>query len=1084
MIRSPVATGFEPVAGGLHARYAAGAARQHEPLDVVVPARADGDLRLSDPRHSVTIRFRMLGAGPAPAEPAGGYALYRRAFAGQYDVVHRPTPTGTEDFIAFETAPADAVVRYELSLDDGVAGLRLVADTLELLDGEGTPRLRMARPYLVDAIGARYAATVSIEGCGVDTSPAPPWGRSVVKPGASTCTVGIDWSEAGLTYPALLDPSWTYTTNPADLHGGGSAIRLADGRVFVIGQWWPPPPQIPGLVEIFDPPTETWATAGTTPTIIHGVGLNLLPDGTVLVSGGIEWDDDPDTIGLSWYWSQDSSRYDPTTGIFSPVNFNRAGHAAVSLSDGSVLLIGGETLFQNTITPSLQSHLFDPTTGNVTLAGTLNSPHVDADAVRAPDGSVLVADATSGMERWDPSTQTWSVVSAPPADFDGLAVTPQGLVVAPLFPGVDMPGGLVSYDLVADAWVPVTGAPTNVHALGPVLANGQMMTFFRAESPVTKTDVSHYDPVSMTLAPLPPLLGNHWSSFPPFKRTPYVELLDGRVMIPTYSPPRILQMGPGSAGGTCLTASDCLSGNCVNNLCIGALGDLCSTHSGCASSYCIDGVCCATSCAWGADDCMGCSNAQTGAADGVCAPLLAGSVCRATANECDAPEVCDGVATQCPADGYAPDGTSCGGASATACSDPDSCLGGVCQANDLSFGSPCGDQNVLCVINDVCDGNGACLDNGFASTTVACRPATGGCDTIEYCDGLGSCPPDGVESAGSSGTGCAPYWCDGVNASCPTTCTGDGDCFVSHWCDAGACVPLQGNGAACTAANQCVSTFCVDGVCCDAACSGLCEACVAASTAGSDGQCAAVVSGTDPDDECVDGTCGPGNTCLIDQGVMCTADAECGTGFCVDGVCCDEACTGTCRSCALPGMEGVCSFVPAGADPDVECAGKVCNGMGLCRSSNGTICDGDDECVSGHCVDGLCCDTACDGGASDCQACDVAGSEGSCAPLAAGAVCRVAAAACDAEELCDGVATACPPDAAAPNGTPCEGGTCTNATCSPDGEPVDEGSGCSTAARGSSHGSDTAWWLGSLAALALLRRRRDRLATTRGCRTS
>ncbi|MFO0578035.1 MAG: hypothetical protein U1A78_28835 [Polyangia bacterium] len=82
---------------------------------------------------------------------------------------------------------------------------------------------------------------------------------------------------------------------------------------------------------------------------------------------------------------------------------------------------------------------------------------------------------------------------------------------------------------------------------------------------------------------------------------------------------------------------------------------------------------------------------------------------------------------------------------------------------------------------------------------------------------------------------------------------------------------------------------------------------------------------------------------------------------------------------------------------------------------NGSRCSDSDECTSGFCADGVCCDSACGGGVdSDCQACSAAkkqsGSDGTCGPARAAAVCRPAAGGCDVAEACDGSATACPAD--------------------------------------------------------------------------
>ncbi len=53
-------------------------------------------------------------------------------------------------------------------------------------------------------------------------------------------------------------------------------------------------------------------------------------------------------------------------------------------------------------------------------------------------------------------------------------------------------------------------------------------------------------------------------------------------------------------------------------------------------------------------------------------------------------------------------------------------------------------------------------------------------------------------------------------------------------------------------------------------------------------------------------------------GTDCAAAADCESGFGAQGKCCDSGCSTTCKSCAIAGSEGTCSFVPSGADPLYE----------------------------------------------------------------------------------------------------------------------------------------------------------------------
>ena len=75
------------------------------------------------------------------------------------------------------------------------------------------------------------------------------------------------------------------------------------------------------------------------------------------------------------------------------------------------------------------------------------------------------------------------------------------------------------------------------------------------------------------------------------------------------------------------------------------------------------------------------------------------------------------------------------------------------------------------------------------------------------------------------------------------------------------------------------------------------------------------------------------------------------------------------------------------------------------------------QCLSGFCVDSVCCDVACGGQCQACSAARTSGSNGTCAPLPNGGVCRPAMGACDVAEVCSG--GVCAADGFATAGTSC-----------------------------------------------------------------
>jgi len=130
-----------------------------------------------------------------------------------------------------------------------------------------------------------------------------------------------------------------------------------------------------------------------------------------------------------------------------------------------------------------------------------------------------------------------------------------------------------------------------------------------------------------------------------------------------------------------------------------------------------------------------------------------------------------------------------------------------------------------------------------------------------------------------------------------------------------------------------------------------------------------------------------------------TASGDCASLNCIDGACCSAACDGACEQCNLTGKVGTCSpltgtpHVGRSCAPYAACAAGACvssctvdtdcastsycvAGACVAKKARGTACTATRECASGACVDGVCCDAACTG---RCEACDVPGSEGTCA---------------------------------------------------------------------------------------------------------
>ncbi len=355
-------------------------------------------------------------------------------------------------------------------------------------------------------------------------------------------------------------------------------------------------------------------------------------------------------------------------------------------------------------------------------------------------------------------------------------------------------------------------------------------------------------------------------------------------------------------------------------------------------------------------------------ADG-CAGGMPASTDKAQSTVC-ATGFCDGAGTcvTCTKDSECPTFTSDNACQTTTCTANHTCMVVQPAMGFVIAGQTAGDckenrcdgmGNVVSLnVNDPSNDNNECTDDGCVNGLPTFTPVA----LPQACTG-GLCNAQGQCGCASNADCTAPNKCNAGACSCISdTCASKGytcgtasdGCFATLACDTGtkngsetdvdcggsvaACATRCGLGKACVVAADCASGFCADGVCCDTACNTTCSACTAAKKGGGqDGVCGTVGNGFgDPDTcgtlGCNNGSCGSKKA----NGLICGNNADCQSGQCKDGFCCNNSCGGACRACSAVKtgvINGTCGFITAGTDPDNECSAATpnCNGAGACQ---------------------------------------------------------------------------------------------------------------------------------------------------------
>lgn len=261
-------------------------------------------------------------------------------------------------------------------------------------------------------LSCALTATVLVAGCGTSSS------KKSARASAASAATGVFASGPDMATP----------------RGQHTATVLTDGRVLVTGG-------TDGMAviadaEIFDPLTTTWSIVrqlnqnpnaglmmdptGSFPTARQLHSASLLPDGRVLIAGGVGIE----RLDASQVPVLETLRtayiFDPRTNSFSMVGSlttPRAYHQATVVGGGRVVLAGG---LDSNLNSLATADVFDPLTNTFTQVP-MSGPHTWGSMVSIGQDAMLVGGAAVSQ-----GAQGWNVFGVPASRVEGFSAATGG----------------------------------------------------------------------------------------------------------------------------------------------------------------------------------------------------------------------------------------------------------------------------------------------------------------------------------------------------------------------------------------------------------------------------------------------------------------------------------------------------------------------------------------------------------------------------------------------------------------------------------------------------------------------------------